>query len=115
MPLENQPRLLPTTLSKRNRAVMKDPSAMLVFCLEASWNLCGTASNHFGAALKDCRIIGFKHPTAGSAVESEVGVDPSQPGEKKLRIVSQRLRFLSADLYALVNSITGHGFCASSN
>ncbi|CAG4939776.1 unnamed protein product [Parnassius apollo] len=55
------------TLSKRNRAVVRALSPMLVTYLEVSRDLCETDSFLFGAALAVCRIIGAKVSTAGRA------------------------------------------------
>ncbi|CAG4951959.1 unnamed protein product [Parnassius apollo] len=65
MPLENRPRLPRITLSKRNRAVVKALSRMLIIFLEASRDLCETDLILFGTAMAVCRIIGAKFSTAG--------------------------------------------------
>ncbi|CAG4969094.1 unnamed protein product [Parnassius apollo] len=65
MPLENQLRLPRISLSKRNRAIVRALTPMLVTYLEASRDLCETDSILFGAALAVCRIIGAKLSTAG--------------------------------------------------
>ncbi|CAG5032350.1 unnamed protein product [Parnassius apollo] len=66
-PLKNRPQLPRIPLSKRNRAVVRALSPMLVTYLDASWDLRETDSIVFGATLAVCRIFGAKLLTAGCA------------------------------------------------